>query len=113
VPEAGNSEMGVSSVKERSLERVQVDLPATLQLAEGSPISATVTNISPQGCHLICREMLSIGSSLQVSLEGTGRIEAKVMWQLGAAAGLNFASELPKSTFIRLFVPGRKGKRKS
>jgi hypothetical protein len=99
VPEAGNSEMGVSSVKERSLERVQVDLPATLQLAEGS--------------HLICREMLSIGSSLQVSLEGTGRIEAKVMWQLGAAAGLNFASELPKSTFIRLFVPGRKGKRKS
>ena len=75
-------------------------------------MSATVTNISPMGCHLVCREMLSIGSTVHISVAGTDKVEAKVMWQLGATAGLNFASELPKSTFIRLFVPGKKAKGK-
>jgi hypothetical protein len=104
--------LGEPTVKERSLERIAVDLPASVGLADGSAIDATVSNISPKGCHLVCRHMLEIGSTLHVTLPGTEAVEAKVMWQLGAAAGLNFASEIPRATFIQLFMP-KQGRRRS
>jgi hypothetical protein len=104
--------LGESTVKQRSLERIEVDLPAVIHPADGSAIDATVSNISPKGCHIVCRHMLVIGSTIQLALPGAEGIEAKVMWQLGAAAGLNFTSEMPRSTFIRLFVP-KKPRRRS
>jgi hypothetical protein len=100
-------------VKQRSLERVPVDLSAALELADGRSVAAQVSDLSPAGCNLVCRDMLAIGSNVRITIAGADPIDARVMWQLGAASGLNFMTDLPRSTFIRLFDPGKKPKRKS
>jgi hypothetical protein len=64
--------------------------------------SALIVNISPLGCLLRCSQPLVPGAELRFDLPLAGRIEARVVWVLGARIGLEFHEEVDAKPYLAM-----------
>jgi hypothetical protein len=82
-------------------ERRAVTLTAFATREDGSIVDVTITDVSYDGCGVICDESLSAGEQLKISVVRRGVAVATVRWVDGSRAGLTFASEPVDETSAR------------
>lgn len=70
--------------------RRPVALQAQARRADGSIVSAVVTDLSFEGCALQSRSALAAGESIELTVDNRGATQAVVRWVSGTKAGLLF-----------------------
>lgn len=78
--------------KIRSLRR-QANVVGIVQRDHGPGFRVLMMNLSYEGCHILCEQILTVGETLSVQLPGKGAIKAQVRWVDGDRAGLRFLFE--------------------
>ncbi|MBO9579985.1 MAG: PilZ domain-containing protein [Sphingobium sp.] len=66
------------------------------------PVSALMVNVSPLGCLLRCSQPLQRGAALHLDLPFAGRIDAQVVWVMGARIGLEFHEEIDAAPYLAM-----------
>jgi len=74
-------------------ERRAVTLTAFATRENRSIVEMTITDVSYDGCGVVCSDGLTAGEKLEVSVVRRGVAVATVQWVDGTRAGLSFASE--------------------
>ncbi len=74
-------------------ERVAVNIGATVHRVTQPAAAVTITDLSFEGCQLLCKDALDAGELIRVHLTGQGFFEAEVRWTLGEKAGARFLAD--------------------
>lgn len=89
---ARRNQTGLPFPDERRFTRQVVSLHATVRELGGAPLTATVSNISRNGCELVgCN--LEQRAEIWVQISGYGPVRATVIWSKQNRAGCEFYME--------------------
>jgi PilZ domain len=70
--------------------RRRVSFAGTATRADGSSLRVLVSNLSYEGCNLLCDKRLDRGEIVDVTVPGLGTMSAQVRWIAEERAGLSF-----------------------
>ena len=68
--------------------RRHVSLTGTARRADGSSLRVLVSNLSYEGCNLLCDKRLDMGEVIDLTVPGLGTMSAQVRWTAEERAGL-------------------------
>jgi len=88
----------------RRYERDAVECPAQIWGATLPPSRALLINISPSGCMIRCDQLVSIGESLTIDVEGARTFRGRAIWSAGARIGIEFENLIPDGEYEAILV---------
>ncbi len=75
---------------QRSSPRSDVYARVPVSLPDGRAVTATLVNISADGCLLRCEHAVEVDGVCTIALPVLGKNKARVVWSLGGRCGLQF-----------------------
>jgi hypothetical protein len=76
-------------------DREATFVTASIRFGTDKKVAVTITDISRDGCKLMCRETLPIGEVVELTV-GRTKLNASVRWWTPGAAGLLFSARAPE-----------------
>ena len=70
--------------------RRNLSLTGICYRADGANLRVLVSNLSYEGCNLLCGQRLIVGEMVKVAVPGLSTVEAQVRWTADEKAGLSF-----------------------
>lgn len=70
--------------------RRSVNLTAIAYRGDRTTMRVLVSNLSYEGCKLLCEHRLVVGEVIKVAVPGLGTMEAQVRWTAEQKAGVSF-----------------------